>query len=186
MSGDRDRTPSPDRKCKSPEHGRLREISATRATTIIRKGGPGSVPLHVSRNALTSAAAAANAVLEQAAASVVGRKGVGILGANSTVDRFRSSHEQPRQSLLLLEQQKRRAALMQQQLQHSQEMERQIEKRRREHLRQQEAQLKPAIHSSSRSTNRVKSENSEKKSSKGELPARYISPLGKRRTLSTA
>ncbi|XP_026190549.1 uncharacterized protein LOC34617523 [Cyclospora cayetanensis] len=172
-SGDRDKTPSPDRKqCKSPEHARLHELRASRATTIIRRT-PGSASRSVSRNALTSAAAAANAILEQAAASGMGRGASSLLGTSSAVDRIRSQQEQQRQHLLHLQQQKRRAELMQKQLQHSQKMERQIlEKKRIEQLRLQQQISQPSSsHSSNRS--KEKSNKSDKKSSKSKRKRKH-------------
>ncbi|KAL8438825.1 hypothetical protein Efla_003862 [Eimeria flavescens] len=134
ISHEQDRTPSPDRKCKSPEHAGVRELTGSKSATVVRKAASGSTSLFPTRNALTSAAAAANAVLEQASAA-----GMGVVTAlsrpSSVIDRYRTHHEQQRQQLLLLEQQKRRAELIQKQLQQTQEMERQLSERKQKEQR---------------------------------------------------
>ncbi|KAL8445790.1 hypothetical protein Emed_005346 [Eimeria media] len=135
---DHDRTPSPERKCESPEDSGMRELTSTRGTTGVRKTASSTHPLIATRNALTSAAAAANAVLEQASAAGMGI-GAGAMSRPSTViERFRNQHEQQRQQLLLLEQQKRRAEMIQKQMQQSQDLERQLMEKKQ---KQQQKQL---------------------------------------------
>ncbi|KAL8272374.1 hypothetical protein Esti_003664 [Eimeria stiedai] len=146
-SDDHDRTPSPERKHESPERSGLRELTSTRGTTGIHKTASGTHPLLATRNSLTSAAAAANAVLEQASAAGMGI-GAAAMSRPSVIERFRNHHEQQRQQLLLLEQQKRRAEMIQKQMQQSQEVERQLmekkQKQQQKHLRVQQQILAQA------------------------------------------
>ncbi|KAL8435567.1 hypothetical protein ACSSS7_002412 [Eimeria intestinalis] len=136
-SDDRDRTPSPERNCESPEHSGMRDLAGTRGTTSIRKTTSSTHPLLATRNALTSAAAAANAVLEQASATGMGIGAAAMSRPCTVIERFRNQHEQQRQQLLLLEQQKRRAEMIQKQMQQSQELERQImEKKQKQQQKQ--------------------------------------------------
>ncbi|KAL8455603.1 hypothetical protein Emag_000598 [Eimeria magna] len=169
-SGDHNRTPSPESKCESPEDSGMRELASTRGTTGARKTASGTHPLQATRNALTSAAAAANAVLEQASAAGMGIGAAAMSRPNTVIERFRNQHEQQRQQLLLLEQQKRRAEMIQKQMQHSQELERQVMEKKQKQQHKQLLVQQQILAQANSLLNKDKSNKDSQKKSKSKVP----------------
>lgn len=110
-------------------------MCSSQATTFVRKCAPSRIPLLASKNALSNAAAAANAVLEQAYAAG-GGKGV---SSFRSITSDLSRDEKQQQNFMPSELQKLRSASSQKQLTQSHEKEQHTpEKQRGEQQRHQQ------------------------------------------------